>query len=313
MITNEHSTINQINPIRKEANKIADTTNKNKTHNIVIDGIDTHIPNNLPIAIIGDKGSGKSTLIKSIINVTHKNHVFNHIFFIYSSITWDEELPPYVTRVDINDADEFLATLFETKAIFNSYYKFFKSINFDKLEDLRDSGKLSENDITKLMDNNVQKYNKDIINKDIDPIVKINKIIDTGEKILKTFSKPFNIGSVTINGLHANDLDAVIIDDIAIASKVLFRQIKDNPLYEYFTLTRHMRLFICLSGQQVEQIPKSLRREIMCWLFSKNTNTELLAGVLQKSTLKKIEEEQRQLNKYEFAAFNCVDGSHSVC
>lgn len=313
MITNENSPKIDVNPLRKEADKIADRNAKNKTANIEINGQDTHIPNNLPIAIIGDKGSGKSTLLKSLINLTHKNKIFNHIFFVFSSITWDEELPPFVTRVDINDADEFLGVLFETKAIFNSYYKFFKSLDFDKLEKLRDNGKLNENDFLKLINNDVAKYNKDIINKDINPIEKIDRIIDTGEKILKTFSRPFNIGSVTIDGLRANDLDAVIIDDVAIASKILFRQIKDNPIYEYFTLTRHMRLFIALSGQQVDQIPKALRREIMCWLVSKNTNIELLTGVLPKSTIRKINEEQGRLNKYEFVVFNCVDGSYNIC
>ena len=46
------------NPIRTHANKIAKKTSAT-TVNIEIDGVDTHIPNNLPTAIFGDKGSGK--------------------------------------------------------------------------------------------------------------------------------------------------------------------------------------------------------------------------------------------------------------
>ena len=69
------------NPIRTHANKIAKKTSAT-TVNIVVDGVDTHIPNNLPTAIFGDKGSGKSTLLRSIIDLTNKR-VFKHIFFVY--------------------------------------------------------------------------------------------------------------------------------------------------------------------------------------------------------------------------------------
>lgn len=315
MITNEETDKQEVkeNPFRSEANRLADKKSSNKTKNIVINGHDTYIPNNVPVALIGDKGSGKTTLIKSLMKLTYENKVFQHIFFIYSSITWDEELPPYVIRVDVNDADEFLGILFETKAIYNSYYKFFKSLDFKKLEALADKGDLKEEDFTQYVDNNIIKYNKDIFNSKMDANHKLDKVISVGEKILKTFSKQFRIGNVTIDGLKANDMDAVIIDDIAIAAKILFRQIKDNPIYEYFTLTRHMKLFILLAGQQIEQIPKSLRREMMCWIVSKNTNLELLDGVLSKATRIRIEQEQDRLKQYEFVVFNTIDGSINIC
>lgn len=302
------------NPLRDKADKIADTTNKNKTHNIVINGVDTHIPFNLPCAIIGDKGSGKSTLIRSLIELSKEHKIFKHVFFIYSSITWDSDLPPYVIKVDVNDCEQFLSILFETKAIYNSYYKYFNSINFKKLDKMNtENEETLKNEFLKNVDNNIIKYNKSVINSSLLPSVKISRIIDTGEKILKTFSKPFNIGNVVIDRLYPDDLDAIIIDDIAIASKMLFKSMKDNPVYEYFTLTRHMRIFLLLAGQQVDQIPKMIRREIMCWLFSKNTSLELLTGVLTRSVIKKIEIEQQKLNPYEFVVYNSVDGSLSKC
>ena len=309
MLSNDSIQLNNkvINPLRRHANKLADKKHKNNVANIMINNEDTHIPINLPTAIIGEKGSGKSTMIKAIIETTNKN-IFNHIYFIYSPLTSDLILPPDVIRVDINDASEFLGMLFETKSIFNSYISFFRSLDFNKLQKLYEQHELQESDIMKYVDNNIIKYNKQIINSIQSPYEKIDSVINTGTKIIAHFSKPFNIGNVRIEGLRYDERDAVIIDDIAIAAKMLFKQIKENPIYEYLTLTRHMRLFILFAGQQVEQIPKSLRREIMCWLFAKNTNLELLNGVLQKNTIQKIEQKQEQIGKYEFVIYNVVDG-----
>lgn len=295
------------NPFRKYANKIADRKNKNNPYNIILDGEDTHIPINLPTAIIGEKGSGKTTLIKSIIETTNKK-IFNNIYFIYSSLTADQVLPNNVIKIDVNDCDEFLNMLFAAKSIFNSYCKFFKSLDFKTIQAKYNQHKLTEDDILKYVDNNIIKYNKTIINTVKDAHQKIDSIIDMGSKIIEKFSKEFFIGSYKINGFKYDSRDAIIIDDIAIAAKILFRQIKDNPLYEYLTLTRHMRLFILFAGQQIEQVPKTIRREIMCWIISKNTNTELLKGVLSKDTLRQINQHQTELDKFEFVVFNMIDG-----
>lgn len=294
-LNTEHS-----NPFRTYANKIADVGNKNKTANIVIDGVDTHIPNNVPIAIIGDKGSGKTTLLNSIMELTHKHKIYNHIYFIYTTLSLDQELPKYVTAVNVNEAEEFISNLFEIKSIFNSYYKLFRSMTEKQLERLD----------LEHVDNNIIKYNSGVINSNMDDKTKVEKIINTGERILKTFTKQFKLGNVTINGLHYDDMDLLVIDDMAIAAKIIFKRITDNPLYEYFTLTRHMRMSIILAGQQIEQLPKMLRRETQCWILSKNTNLELLKGVLQAQTLKNIYQKQQQIaNQYEFVLYNVIDGS----
>lgn len=301
------------NPLRTIANEIIQNTKQtNEIENIIINHKDSNIPINLPIAIVGDKGSGKTTLIKSLIEASSRDHIFNNIYFIYSSTTFSSILPSEVVKVDVNECEQFLSMLFETKSIFNSYYRFFKSLDFKELNRKYETNSLKEEDITSRLDNNIIKYNKSLINSNVSPQVKIDKIFNTGEKILETFSKPFNIGTVRVNGFRFNDRDAVIIDDIAIASKMLFVSIRDNDFYEYLTLTRHMRLFVCLSGQQIEQIPKTIRREIMCWILSKNTNIELLQGVLQKYSIKQIQKEQQKLNKYEFVIYNVSSGSVSV-
>lgn len=288
------------NPFRTYANKIADTGNKNKTANIVIDGVDTHIPNNVPIAVIGDKGSGKTTLLNSIMDLTYKHKVYNHIYFIYTTLSLDMELPKFVTAVNVNEAEEFISNLFEIKSIFNSYYKLFHNMTEKQLEKL---------DLEHI-DNNIIKYNSGVINSNMDDKTKVETIISTGEKILKTFTKTFKLGNVSISGIHYDDMDLLVLDDMAIAAKIIFKRITDNPLYEYFTLTRHMRMSIIMSGQQVEQLPKMLRRETQCWILSKNTNLELLKGVLQSQTLKNIYQKQQQIaSQYEFVLYNAIDGS----
>lgn len=297
-----------INPLRNIANKLADKKNKNNPYNIYINKQDTHIPINLPVSIIGEKGSGKTTLIKAIVEATNKT-VFNNIYFIYSSLTSDQVLPNNVIKIDVNDCDDFLSMLFASKSIFNSYSRFFKSLNFKTLQAKYNERKLTEEDIFKHIDNNIIKYNKTALNALKDPHIKIDKIVDTGIKIIEKFAKPFFIGPYRMNGFKYNDRDAIIIDDIAIAAKILFKQIKDNPIYEYLTLTRHMRLFVLFSGQQIEQVPKSIRREIMCWIISKNSNLELLKGILSKETLREIQDKQRELKKFEFVVYNMFEGT----
>lgn len=308
------------NPLREEADRTADKKNKNKSANIIINGYDLNIPINLPSAIIGDKGSGKTTLIKSLINLSDKYNIFNKIFFIYSPRTWDEELPTNVIKIDINDALPFLSAYFEIKAIYNSYIKYFKKINFSHIQEKENKGKLppegmeriTEEEFLNMTDNNIIKYNQKALNMLKTPQEKFNAVIDTGERIIKKFSKPFYIGLNRIDGIKADDRDLLIIDDIAIASKELFTNIKDNDLYEYFTLTRHMRICPILSGQQVDQIPRFLRREIQAWILSRSTNTELLKGIITQSNLKKINEEQQRLKQYEFIVFNQVSQTMNI-
>ena len=291
------------NPFREYANKIADRKGINRTSNIVIDKVDTHIPMNLPTAIIGEKGSGKTTLIKAIIELTNKK-VFNNIYLIYSPLTTDQVFPPDVIKIDVNDSATFLQKLFKIKSIFNSYYKFFTSLSFKALEEAYNRGKLTERDIMKHVDNNIVKFNKDSLNKIADPTVKLDIILNNGKEILKKFSKPFFIDRYQMNGFKFNDRDAVIIDDIAIASKIMFNSVKEDFFYQYLTLTRHMRLFILFAGQQLEQIPKKYRREIMCWIISKNTNLEMLKDILTRETVYKIHDKQEELKPYEFVLYN---------
>jgi ABC-type multidrug transport system fused ATPase/permease subunit len=73
-----HHRENKKNPIREHANKIAGKNTNNNAYNIIIDGRDTHIPINLPVAVIGEKGSGKTTLINILMKLykTDNNMIF---------------------------------------------------------------------------------------------------------------------------------------------------------------------------------------------------------------------------------------------
>lgn len=282
----------EVNPFRESLN----INNTNKTHNIMIKGKDTHIPYNLPVYICAEKGQGKTTLLRSIIEKTHKYKIFDNIIFVYSESSIDEDIPNYCVKIGTNESVDFLTQFFEIKSIYNSYYKFFK--NF----------KLTDNTTRKqfmdAIDNNIITYNSDVINRDLPLNDIIDKVIDTGEHIIKTFSKPFKIGNIDIERIAPNQQDAIIIDDIAIMSKYLFNSIKNSDLYRYFTLTRHMKTFILLAGQQIDQLPKSLRREIMCYIVGRNTSLELLKGILTKDAIKNIVMTQSKLQQYEFVCYN---------
>lgn len=322
------------NPLRSVIEYIANPNHKNVTDDIEIynengELTPTNIPNNVPVAVIGDKGSGKTTLITAMMEATHETNFFRSIYYIFSSLTLDTETPPFVTRIDVNQADEFLSNIFEIKSLFNSYSKLFLKLESDsiwkdidlldsrraELPDSIDKPKQIKNISAEILqrfldvcDNQIIKYNQQIVNSGLDPQFVIDKILSAGDNLIQKFSKPFYIGNIRIDGLVPDQRDAVIIDDIAIASKILFRQIKDNPLYTYLTLTRHMRLFILFAGQQIEQIPKTIRREVMCWIVSKNSNLELLTGVISKSAIQQIQTKQNELEKYQFVIYNVVSG-----
>ena len=301
----------QQHPLRTVANELAKGKHADDTENIIIDGVDTKIPNNLPVAIIGEKGSGKTTLIKALIEKT-QGTTFQHIIYIYSNGNMNEELPPDVIKVNVNNALSFLSLLFEAKALFISYYKFFRSLDFKKLNEKNEKGELTDTDIMKSCDNVIYKYNESTINSKLQPVDKFDKVVDVGVKTLKSFSQPFFIDNILMSPLSPHDLDALFIDDIAIASEILFTNIKNNKLYEYFTISRHVHMFICLAGQQIDQIPKFMRKEIMAWILSKNTQLERLDGVIQKSQIKKIITEQQKLQGYEFLLFNLQTGEMST-
>lgn len=293
------------NPFRAHANANADTKNKNKTSDIIINGQNTNIPNNVPVCIIGEKGAGKTTLLKSIIELTHQHNIYTHYFVIYSNVNLDEELPDYCVMIPVDKAEAFLASLFEIKSIYNSYMRLFKSTTKTKLKNL---------ELDKL-DNNIKKYNAAVFNSDMDEQLKIDKILNVGYNIIRSFSHTFPLGGIMVrDGIHQDDLDAVVIDDLAVATPIIFKDIKNSPLYEYFTLTRHMRLGIYLAGQQIDQLPAALRREIQCWLFSKDTQSmHLLKNILSKETILNVQRKQDSLtNKYEFVVFNRISGVVSI-
>lgn len=306
---------------RKLINEKARKTNKsNDAQNIKIKGEDIGIPINLPVAIIGDKGSGKSTLLKTLMDLTNES-VFNHIYFIYSNLSFDDTEESSIVKVNVDESEEFLEEYFKCKSLFISYSNF-----IERIRKIIDDPKRKTNkqgiidDFLKCIDRTITNENENEINK-LQYIMKypktdsgdeydrlIDGIINKAIRTVKTLTKPFQILNIKINGFKKDERDAIIIDDIAIASKVLFKNMRDSVIYKYLTLTRHMRLFILFSGQQVDQIPKYIRREIMCWLFSKNTNLELLKGILPNEKIREIENKQMRLNRFQFVIYNYIEG-----
>lgn len=306
---------------RKLINERAKRGNKtNDVQNILIGKEDTGIPVNLPCAIIGDKGSGKTTLVKTLMDQTQRK-IFQHIYFIYSNLSFDDSEDSFVTKVNVDQSEDFLTELFRIKSIFFSYSNLIMKLKKITEDENRKTDKASLiDDFLKCCDTTVVKENSTDINK-LQYYMKfptrdfadesnniIDGIISKATKTVSELRKPFQILNVKINGISLDERDAIIIDDIAIAAKILFKQMKESSIYKYLTLTRHMRLFILFSGQQIDQIPKFIRREIMCWLFSKNTSLELLKGIIPIEKIKEIERNQAKLDRYEFVCYSFIDG-----
>lgn len=305
--------------LRRAINRKVKELSKNKystIKNIEIDKEDSHIPINLPSAIIADKGSGKTILLKTIMEETYKNKQFQHIYFIFSPLSWDDELPSYITKININESEAFLSEYFKIKSLYISFGNFIEKLNeiqkkkssfWDTLKEFIEA---SDNNIIKEYSSEFAYLTNALKNKDpkSEEDIKIeqyiNKIISNSISFIKTYSKEFYIGTIKLDKINKNDRDCIVIDDIAIASKILFQQMKNSAIYQYLTLTRHMRLCVLFSGQQIDQIPKYIRREIMCWIVSKNTTLDLLDGIINKSSLNSLEESKNKLARYEFILYN---------
>lgn len=304
------------NPLRTIADSLANPSHKNKTEDLIVNGHTTNLPNNVPIAIIGEKGSGKTTLLNAIIkgiNDNSKANDFKNIFYIYTTLSLDQEMPEFVTRIEISKAESFLQQFFAIKSIYNSYCKFFTKLKSSKILGDKSDDTVNEPDDVRLRkllditDNEIIKYNDGIVNSGANIKVIIDKLISTGQKVINKFSKDFFIEDIKVNGLRRQQRDAIVIDDIAIAGNILFKQRKDNNIYEYLTLSRHMRILIIFAGQQIDQLPKMLRREIMCWILARNTSLELLQGIINKNRCAQLLEQQRNLRKYQFVIYNIVN------
>ena len=222
-------------------------------------------------------------------------------------------MPEFVTRIEISKAESFLQQFFAIKSIYNSYCKFFTKLKSSKILGDKSDDTVYEPDDVRLRkllditDNEIIKYNDGIVNSGANIKVIIDKLISTGQKVINKFSKDFFIEDIKVNGLRRQQRDAIVIDDIAIAGNILFKQRKDNNIYEYLTLSRHMRILIIFAGQQIDQLPKMLRREIMCWILARNTSLELLQGIINKNRCAQLLEQQRNLRKYQFVIYNIVN------
>ena len=109
--------------------KISQNTSLNVAQNIIIDGVDTNIPRNVPTFIVGSKNAGKSTVISALISAEKINNTYTRIIYIYTDhvdSTLAETCHEQLIRVPLNQSINFITDFFKIKAEYFSWIHFLR-------------------------------------------------------------------------------------------------------------------------------------------------------------------------------------------
>lgn len=109
--------------------KISQNTSVNVAQNIIIDGVDTNIPRNVPTFIVGSKNAGKSTVISALISAEKTNDTYTRIIYIYTDhvdSTLAETCHEQLIRVPLNQSINFISDFFKIKAEYFSWIHFLR-------------------------------------------------------------------------------------------------------------------------------------------------------------------------------------------
>lgn len=260
--------------------------------NIIIDGIDTLIPKNLPTFIIGSKNSGKSTFISTLINACACNEVYARVFYVsgdHVDSTMAASCKVNIIRVPLQQSIELLTQFFKIKTEYMSW------VNYLTIESYTD------NVIDTFCRNHKQDNPK-----------------QHAEKFLLRYSQPFTIKVDTteyqISGLRYNQYDQLIIDDVGTAKAYLFpSSVNKSPIYRFLTISRHLLLGTIIAGQDIKQLELYARKEMNTWMFGIGISiTEIANTQIPKNKQNEIIEKYPDLEKYHFILYNGINGEVQV-
>lgn len=231
----------------------------------------TIFPLNTPFAIVGQKGSGKTYLMSSIIQFAYKNKNINRVIYIYADNV-DNTIIRALPRTAIMLVPKELASMFLNKYLkkktkFTSCFNFLKSyLSYKKVHK-------NEPELDDLYyDNLLNSIIKDKQLKSINQIKSycnkvITKYMNNTQLNFMNGRYVYNLGRFTVN-----DFDMIVIDDIA-QFETLFGTTRNNsPIYKYFTITRQNKTTFYMTAQEIKQIPRMLREMLGGIAFMNGSN-----------------------------------------
>lgn len=278
---------------------------------------DTIFPLNTPCYLAGQKGSGKTYLLASIIQYAYNEKLISRLFYIYADNV-DSTIARAIPRSKIyaipkTISTEFLMKFLRKKTKFTSCMNFMISYNA-----LTKNGDKSGIDSMKL---EVAPLYFDNL---LDQLTKNKRIYNVGalkqyaERIITKYRKgtqltfsgkySYNLGKFTIN-----DYDVIVLDDIAQFADLFGTTRGNSQLYPYFTITRQNKTTFYLTGQEVKQLPKMFREMLGAIVLLNGVNMSDISELKLDSPLVSLfREEFQHLKNYEGIIYNYNDKEYEI-
>lgn len=272
------------------------TISAHTSENIPYKGVDSNIPYNLPTAIIGAKGTGKSTMITVMLKAF--GDMFKYIIYIYSEhvdTTLSQLYHGKLLRIPMNQSAAFLQKYLSLKTEFMSWCKLFQAGY--------DSDRSNKSLVKLYCDNVIDAYIRDHPNV---------SLWSTAVEYLKVHMQPFKIvindTTYLLDGFDENQHDMLIVDDIGVANELFPPRAVMSPLYKYITISRHVLLCSIFAGQDIMQLPRYMRKEINTWLFGYGIDiNDINETNIPSKKAKEIIQKYNEVEPYMFIGYNGVN------
>lgn len=279
----------------------------------------TIFPLNTPCYLAGQKGSGKTYLLASIIQYAYKEQLISRLFYIYADNV-DSTIARAIPRSKMYAipkviSTEFLMKFLRKKTKFTSCMNF--TISYDAMT--KNNTKAKE-ELGSVKLEEAPLYFDNLL----DQITKNKRIFNVGglkqyaDRVINKYKKgtqltfsgkySYNLGRFTVN-----DYDFIVLDDIAQFADLFGTTRNNSQLYPYFTITRQNKTTFYLTGQEVKQLPKMFREMLGAIVLLNGVNMSDISELkLDSSLVTLFRNEFQHLKNYEGIVYNYNDKEYEI-
>lgn len=273
----------------------------------------TLFPLNTPCYLTGQKGSGKTYLLASVVQYAYKQKLISRIFYIYAEsidTTLSRAIPKNkMYAIPKQIAYTFLTKFLRKKTKFTSCYNFiesFKSLNGKyRLDEKIDNVPVYWDS---LLDSISKNKRLQLLGQMVKYAERVKAKYSKGTQLTFSGKYHFNLGRFTVK-----DYDMIILDDIAQFPDLFGERRNKSELYPYFTTTRQGLYSFYLTGQEVKQLPKMFREMLGAIVLLNGTNLNDIDELkLDKETINFFKSEFPMLKNHEGILYNFNDKEYEI-
>lgn len=273
----------------------------------------TLFPLNTPCTFVGQKGSGKTYLLASVVQYAYRNKLIKRLFYIYAEnidTTLSRAIPKkFMYAIPKTIASQFLIKFLRKKTKFTSCFNFIESYKH-----LNGKHKMDEkiDNIPIYWDNLLDSISK---NKRLQLL---GQMIKYAERVVNKYMRGTQL---TFNGKYhynlgrfsVDDFDMIILDDIAQFQDLFGERRNKSELYPYFTITRQNKTTFYLTAQEVKQLPKMFREMLGAIVLLNGTNMNDIDELkLDRDVINLFKQEFLTLKNHEGILYNFNDKEFEI-